>query len=213
MSASIVANATGRERRKRYNSLLKEQGIKYKERERIVSNLAVKPIEELEKELEAIYQKHMEKVGVFSFAGDPKSILMWSHYARDHSGISFQFEVARDFSTLSRALHVEYSSEYPEVNWVNGFSDSLGKVLLRKHEGWFYEMEQRIVMVGDAHKYLEFDPQALVGIILGCRITAETRAIIAKLLEERHCAKMPPIRQYFAQQHKSRYKLSVIVDR
>ncbi len=213
MSARIVANATGRERRERYNSLLKEQGIKYKKREQIVSNLAMKPIAEIEKELEATYRNNLEEIGVFSFAGTPRSILMWSHYARDHTGICFQFEAARDFSTLSRALQVEYSSEYPEINWVNRFPDSLGKVMLRKHEGWSYEREQRIVRVGDAHKYLEFDPRALVGIILGCRITTDSRGAIAELLEERRRANMPPIRQYFALQHKSRYKLSVMVDR
>jgi hypothetical protein len=168
-----------------------------------------KPIEDIEKDLAKIYRNYMAKMGIFSFAGDPKSILMWSHYANDHTGVCIQFERARDFKTLSGAVSVEYSSEYPEVNWIKDFRDSLSNVLLRKHEGWSYEKEQRIVRPSFAHTYLQFDPSAVVGIIMGCRSTAGGKAIIESLLEERQEANMPPVHLFLAQKHSSKYRIVV----
>jgi hypothetical protein len=168
------------------------------------------PIAVLERQLGDIYNKHVTKTGVFSFAGDAKSILMWSHYAKDHTGLCIQFERAHDFKTLSGALSVEYSPEYPEVNFIKDFSESLSKGLLRKHTGWSYEQEHRIVRINGAHTYIQFDPKAVVGIIMGCRVTSGGRAIIESLLEERRRAHMPPVRIYKAQKHDSKYQLVVL---
>lgn len=209
MSAATVVNANARERRERFNTLLKELGVPYKEREQKVKALVRKPIDELKKEFEASYQENIKKVGVFSFAGDPKNILMWSHYAQNHTGICIQFELARDFLTLSSAAPVTYSSDYPEVTWINSFPESIGKAVMQKHLGWSYENEHRIVRPREAHKYLPIDPQAIVGIIMGCRTSSACRKTIEKILEERHCAKMPPVQLFFAQKHGSRYQLSV----
>ena len=113
--------------------------------------------------------------------------------------------------TLSGALSVKYSEEYPEVDYsVSDFAKSLGKVILRKHEGWSYEKEHRILRPGDAHKYLNFNPQAVVGIIFGCRATTLTREVVENLLEERQRAGLPPIKLYTAQKHGSRYTLRII---
>ncbi len=210
MSAKIVTEATVGERRDRFNKILKNQGVRWKERRLVVGDFLKKPRELLEKDLATIFQARIEKIGVHSFAGDPRSILMWSHYAKDHTGICIQFERARDFNTLSGAVPVEYTTDYPESNFINNFHESLGKVLLRKHEGWRYENEQRIVMPSEARKYLHIEPDAVVGIIMGCRISDDGRAQIETLLKERDSAKMLPIRLYMAQQHKSKYKLSIV---
>ena len=209
MSAKIVANATGKERLERVNALLEAYSLSHKERERRRKNLMRVPIAKLENALGDIYNKNVAKVGVFSFAGDAKSILMWSHYARDHTGVCIQFERARDFKTLSGALSVEYSPEYPEINWVKDFRETLSTILLRKHEGWSYEKEHRIVSTDGAHTYMQFDPNAVVGIIMGCRSTPAGRALVESLLEERRRASMPPVPLFGAQKHSSKYRLVV----
>lgn len=209
MSAKIVANATGKERLDRVKALVNIYGFSHKERERRRKILMRAPIAKLERALGDIYNENVAKVGVFSFAGDGKSILMWSHYARDHTGVCIQFERARDFKTLSSAVSVEYSSEYPEINWVKDFRDSLSTRLLRKHKGWSYEMEHRIVNAGGAHTYMQFDPKAVIGIIMGCRSTIAGRALVESLLEERRRASLPPVRFFRAQKHSSKYRLVV----
>lgn len=209
MCGKVVLKATGEERLKRVNELLKGHGLSYRERERNRRFIMRKPLQILEAELSTIYAASMAETGVFSFAGDPRNILMWSHYASDHSGICIQFERVKDFATFSGAVSVEYSPEYPEVNWIRDFQRSLRKVILRKHEGWSYEREHRIVRPGEAHRYLRFDPSALVGIILGCRVTSGGRAAVQALLEERRRAGLSPVRIFAAQKHSSRYQLIV----
>lgn len=209
MSAKVVAFSTGTERRAKFMEILKNQGIGYKKREQRIKDLMQRSPSELEIILNQSYVKNLPKIGVYSFAGDPRSILMWSHYANEHSGICVQFEIARDIYTLSGALPVEYNYEYPEVNWVNNFSRSLGKVLLRKHDGWAYEKESRIVRPDQARTYLDVNPQAIVGIIFGCRTSSETKSAVTELIEERRNKQLPDIRLYAAHQHKSKYRLSI----
>ncbi|WAK03607.1 DUF2971 domain-containing protein [Methylobacter sp. YRD-M1] len=210
MSASIVAAGTARERRDRFDALAKANGVKWRERKLAAKKFARRPVGDIEEELQSSYQRNLEDVGVFSFAGDARSILMWSHYANNHTGVCFQFERARDFATLSGALTVEYSAEYPEVNWLTEFAESLGKVLLRKHEGWAYEMEERIVRPGDARKHLSFAPAALVGMIIGCRAHQQHRELAQALLEERAQAGLPAVKLYEAVQHRTEYRLSIV---
>lgn len=210
MSACVVVKGTKLELQNRLSTLTKTQGLKRRERRLATKKFEQRSDGEIEAELQNIYQRNLEEIGVFSFAGDPRSILMWSHYANDHTGVCFQFERAVDFATLGGALAVKYSADYPVVNWVTDFAESLGKVMLQKHGGWSYESEDRIVRPGDAHKHLGFAPAALVGLIIGCRATAEHRGLILGLLEERAQASLPEIKLYDALQHRSEYRLSII---
>jgi len=59
---------------------------------------------------------------------------MWSHYATNHEGLCFQFELARDIETFSKALPVNYNDDYPVVNWIKDVSgNELFRTLLQKH--------------------------------------------------------------------------------
>ncbi len=209
MTGRIVATATAKERLERVKTIIKEQNLPYKEQERKKRMIMRKPVEAFEKELDAIFSRKAAEAGVYSFAGDPRSILMWSHYASAHTGVCVQFERARDFAIFSGAISVHYSPEYPEVNWVKDFEKSLSKFLLSKYEGWSYERECRIIRPGDAHTYLHFDPSAVVAIILGCRSNKDLRKAIKSLFEERFRAGMPSVRLFAAQKHRSEYHLVI----
>ena len=91
------------------------------------------PLPELEKLAQQKFREQSEHTGVCSFAGDPLNILMWSHYASNHRGVCLQFDVAKDPINLLLALPVEYSDEYPVVNWITAFE--IDKTLLRKSSG------------------------------------------------------------------------------
>src|SRR4029077_11716096 len=111
------------------------------------------PAEELSAKLELSYRQQRSTFGVCCFgAGDPRDVLMWSHYGGENTGICLQFEDAKNVVTLSRALSVDYVDEYPILNWITGFRDAIGKTLLRKHSRWKYEGEHRIHVEGQAGK-------------------------------------------------------------
>ena len=209
MSANIVAKGTAKELRERYLGVMKASGVKHKERLRQIKIYMNEPKEALLTRLQTVYNDQAQKVGVFSFAGDPRNILMWSHYGHNHTGVCIQFERANDILTFSQALPINYTTSYPEIDWVKGFQYSLSNVILQKHKGWEYEDEHRIVQINHAKTYLNFKPEATVRIIIGSRTSDKSLNVIKDLLEERKKAKLPHIQILYAKQHPSKYSLSI----
>jgi len=212
MSAKFLIGKGGLAKRKRFEKLAKMVGLKRREREKFVRVSMSTPHNKLEDRFRFIFEKNVSETGVYSFAGDPRSILMWSHYAKNHTGICIQFEMAQDIGNLSKAIPVEYTVNYPEVDWLTDFKESLTAVMLSKHEGWKYEREERIVMPRQARKYIRFKSIALRSIIFGCRATRKEKDAIAGLLKERASLKLNPVYLYQAKQHKSEYKLVIQSD-
>lgn len=209
MAAKITIDGSGVEIKKRLSAIMKTKGTGWSKRNKIAENLTSGPRKNLEGAMVAAYVHAMESTGVFSFAGDPRNILMWSHYANNHTGISIQFEVARDLKTLSGAIPVKYSRKYLQVNWVKEFERGMGKVILRKHKGWKYEKERRIIQIGRSHEYLSFDPAAITGIILGCRITEKQTEVVQNLIKERATLGLPAVQLYSIKKSDSKYQLSI----
>ncbi len=209
VSAKVVASGTPKERRDRLDDWLKQQRLPWKERKRQLREHMKEPVEEFEKKLSIAFRKGQEDVGVFSFAGNPRDILMWSHYAKDHTGICIQFERARDLKVLSHAVPVKYSADYPIVNWFKNFPTSLGIMMLQKHEGWAYEQEQRMVFPGFARKFRQFDPAAVIGIIFGCRCSELIRESVLDVLKERKAAGLPDVKLYRALKNDSKYQIDI----
>lgn len=207
MAATFTVDASVLEKRKRLDTLLKSRGFNWKERKRHVTRWMAKEDDELAAVIQETYRAQIESTGVYSFAGDPRSILMWSHYASNHEGICLQFEVAEDPRTFTFAPPVEYSDQYPVMNWVK--EKNLMKAALRKYSGWRYEKESRLIVLNKAHSFVSFRPEALKGIILGCRAKPETIERLIDLIEERSSAGFARPKLYRAVRHASEYKLII----
>lgn len=139
-----------------------------------------------------------------------RDVLMWSHYAAEHSGVCLQFDPALDVRVFTHAVTVDYCDHYPVIDWIVDFREGIGRAILRKHSRWKYENEHRISIPDAAGKYLRFRPEALRGIILGCRADADVEAALLQLLAERTAAHLPRIKLYRAIQNDSRYALDII---
>lgn len=196
-------------KKNRFKELAKSQGLKREEADLFSRKMMRRSHKKVEAELQAIFEKMLKKTGIFSFAGDPRNILMWSHYANNHEGFCIQFEVAQDVRLLSQALDVEYSLQYPSVNWVEGFEKSLIPVMLRKHIGWAYEQEARLVQPGRAHQHMSILPHSVSAIIFGCKMRKDEKAAVKILLKEREADDLPSVKLYQAKQHKTDYRLQI----
>jgi hypothetical protein len=208
MKAKIVVDSDVQERRKRWEEHFKAQGLSYNERKELVARLARKPVEEIEGIAQLKIQERSETTGVCSFGGDPLSILMWSHYASNHQGICLQFDIVRDPKNLIFALPVDYSDEFPVINWTNfaDFKRGMSDTLLRKHPGWKYEGERRIIALERTRIPYPFLPEALTAVILGCRAIEEP---ILGLLDERRKTGLAEPKLYRAFQHDRKYRLNL----
>ncbi len=157
----------------------------------------------------ATFRKHLDAAGIACFTPDPRNLLMWSHYGASHKGIAYQFEPTQALDTFTYAVPVNYSEEYPVVDWLRDPQSGLRSTMLRKHPGWAYERESRIFQPNGGRSYLPFDPSGLTGIILGCKASAETETALQRLLEERTAAGRPAVKLYRAQMHPQAYKVTL----
>lgn len=159
--------------------------------------------------MQNITQKNLEKIGMHCLNENPRSLLMWSHYAKQHKGIVLQFEIAKDPEAMLNAMKVNYSDEYPVLNLAQDLQGQLQKIILRKFTDWDYEKEWRLLIINGASTYLKFQPKALTGVIFGCRADDELRKRIQKICFERAEKKLSSLIFYNAKMHQSKYKITL----
>ena len=209
-SAKFIVGGSVTERKKRIDKILKRQGIKWSERQRQLPRILSEPDTLLAQRVQATYQQTIEQTGVYSFGGDPRSILMWSHYASNHEGVCLQFEIAKDPGAFVKSVvTMKYSEDYPVVNWTTDREAGMQAIIERKHIGWKYERERRLVVPETSRQYVSFRPEALRAIIVGCRAKDATIAVLRDLFAERSSFSFPRPTLYRAVQHESKYKLLI----
>jgi hypothetical protein len=211
MSAEIVVEGNLKEKQKRFSEMIKSHGVGlgWKERKKLLPTFVSKSNEELAVIGQRSLDQNVRGAGVCSFGGDVRSIPMWAHYSASHKGICLQFEVARDHATFTQAVPVEYNQQYPKVNWLKEYHKSIQAVMLRKHPDWSYEKEHRIVIPDGARRHHPFRPEALTGVILGCRVNDSVVNKLKEMLVERADKgfQIPDI--YQAQLHPRQYQLVI----
>lgn len=137
------------------------------------------------------YQEHWWKnllpgIRVFCVSEERDSLLMWAHYARDHTGAVFEFLSLPDAdNALSVAEPVIYVEQPPplltEVELIDDVlsgrkfnKDDLGKgYVYMKSKHWQYEREWRVWYHAPAPGILYEDfpiwPPELASVYIGCR--------------------------------------------
>lgn len=200
-NVNISLESTPEQRLQWFTQLVAQQApTEPKERRAaIVNELMLRPDSEHIRRCQESLARIWQESGVICFAGDPRSLLMWSHYAENHKGICLQFERLRDFPVLGHAVHVDYEQELPKANWIVNFMEGVKEMLLTKHHGWKYEEECRITSIDNSDKYLRVRPDALRAIIFGCRVSDSGVAVIDELLKEREALGAPKLKRWFAQ--------------
>jgi hypothetical protein len=123
--------------------------------------------------------------GIYSMAETPRSLLMWAHYANNHSGVCLAFYVPADPDVFMRAFPVEYGDDYPSMEWTDFERVDAIRALLKKSTEWAYEQESRILLPNAARTVLPFDQAALAGIIFGARCSEESKAMVKELIDRR----------------------------
>ena len=138
--------------------------------------------------LRKFYQDSRDKFTVLCVSKKKDNLLMWAHYAKDHSGCVLKFRCLPELDRpLCMAQEVVYQSKYPsianlqdyvkhltgqkELNYDNLFRE----FAFTKSKHWKYEEEWRCISLL-MDKELGFDyypiiPEELESIYIGCRAT------------------------------------------
>lgn len=138
--------------KKHKNEFLKEDRNLIEIKKILQIKLHKNNIETVQRENEEIsFEKYDKRIGILSLSTDWKSILMWSHYAREHSGycIGFYEEKLRNSGLFDNGGPVSYPSEdeYPIIHPledIKGEPETIFKNSHHKAKDWFYEKEYRL---------------------------------------------------------------------
>lgn len=131
------------------------------------------------------FENIVKPIGVYCLSEDPGQILMWSHYADSHKGIVIGFNATRNCPFFGRALPVNYSECYPDLNFHRGSpEDHALPILTTKSHHWGYEKEWRIIEHDNGHGVYKFPPYTIASVILGCEISNENTKLVESWAEK-----------------------------
>jgi len=122
------------------------------------------------------------KMGIFSLSSTWNNILMWSHYANNHTGFCVGFERANteaNFLSHHMCRPVQYTDQYPNLNRVVHLSDVN---LYTKARDWEYEKEWRLV--AKAGNQLLPLPAPIRSIIFGLKASPEIIATVKNAVRD-----------------------------
>jgi len=142
------------------------------------------------------------------------SVLMWSHYAENHTGVVIKFLALEKIdSPLILAQPVRYSREMPQLSYGFLMDSKLGSkaivdtLILSKSDDWAYEKEWRVwrTWSDKAREYylLSYDPEEVGEVYLGCKMADSQRAKILEITRRKY----PKAVVFQAQKHKKKYEL------
>lgn len=130
-----------------------------------------------------IWRETLNSFGVISLSKDDNNILLWSHYAENHTGVCIGF--ATDSEPFNLTYEVDYQLERPIFRPLAADRTNLmERILLRKASIWHYEEEWRHVRVVSSQRLTDFPPNALISITLGAACSPELEQLVRKFLSE-----------------------------
>jgi hypothetical protein len=141
------------------------------------------------------FEKSIDVVGFVSLTEMANSMLMWAHYANNHTGVCIGWTVGEQ-QFPGNSFEIEYSEDRTEVGF-GEFAradatidlDILYRILHTKHTNWSYEKEWRFqganvqsrkVLRGG--EYFKYDRSAISDIIFGQKCSDQNIDIIRGLV-------------------------------
>jgi len=130
------------------------------------------------------YHKDISRYGITCFSENNSNMLMWSHYANNHSGICLGFDIPTDnlllffnnaFYPNIKLLKINYTSIRPVLPLLKTdltYEDIL-PIFKDKNSDWQYEKEYRLLLLGEKNSFpscLTYNSQYLKEIILGANM-------------------------------------------
>jgi len=148
---------------------------------------------------------YRHKIGLYCLTKRNDSILMWSHYAADHTGYCLEFEATDHTPVFGTAQRVTYASDYPEINFYNTQKeDKVSLIFLTKFSDWSYEREWRIIDHDADPGSRDYPSELLKSVTFGVRMKDEHKALIKKWLAIRST----PVQLYQAVQGKDHFEVA-----
>lgn len=146
-------------------------------------------------DIEDSFNQGIDSYPFLSVSKNPKSNLMWSHYANSHKGFCIEFK-----SEHMKADKVSYQDSIPKLNTIDmfrlhfnvidgeEFGKHIWKSLRTKLHEWAYEDEYRFqannsmgrIPLGKKFIKIPYAPEFVESVIFGCRMPDEIKKFIIR---------------------------------
>lgn len=172
----------------------------------------------------------MRRHGVISLSETPDNLLMWSHYAKDHKGISVEFNIdlQAPFSLFNIPyLHTASDMRFGKVNYrkereyPSAFNSSEVSVVaehyyLTKSEEWSYEKEHRFIVPFTMANKILVDlnaPKAMITLSdLGINVTQTSKEGIIDVTTQLLLPDYERLACAFAHSHENGFMFLICLD-
>jgi hypothetical protein len=127
--------------------------------------------------------KTINSYGLLALSENFDSILMWSHYAENHTGLVLCLDLLEDPDFFISPLKVNYQKTYNPVNFFGRETDLdyVKKIIATKSKEWEYEQEIRI-MKGSVGEH-SFNKSLIKKVYFGCKCEPEEKLRIKNLFK------------------------------
>ena len=127
-------------------------------------------------------RERAESMGVCCFSKTFDNLLMWSHYANNHSGICIGFKFGYDIKDFF-LYPVNYVNIFPNTDYLINPETALLDWVLTKSEVWSYELEIRAVSF-EKNGIVTIVPDTISEIYFGSKVNATKKNEILKIIAE-----------------------------
>ncbi len=178
-----------------YRRIVARQSPDISEHEQVLRTIAYRLTEERDRQPGTLAYKRfhsdkfresvLPKLPMFCVAATNNNVLLWSHYAWNHTGVCLRFDA--NSPDLVEAQRVIYRDNRPEVNFIvrQPTEQMMENTVLVKAKDWEYEEEWRVVRFGTAAGVRVFSPSTLTGIIFGHKTSQQNKELVKGWLKER----------------------------
>lgn len=125
-------------------------------------------------------------IGLFSLAKANNNILMWSHYAKNHTGFVIGFDTNRlscdyDFDYIAP---IKYQKKYPLIKGDEDHTTKFFKKFYTKSKIWKYEKEWRVSKNRVKNRVYKVNKDCIKEVILGCNMNQKDSNSILQLIKK-----------------------------
>jgi len=133
--------------------------------------------------------KSLDKLGILCLTETSTNMLMWSYYARGHTGVCLKFKVILENALLKKdqqiyPLKIKYTNTFPNTNYYTSDTENFIKSILgTKAKAWAHEAEWRFI-INNKIGIIQSPMIQLSGIVTGMRTSKEDVESIRKWVAE-----------------------------
>lgn len=122
-------------------------------------------------QIKKIKTKAVNAYGVLALSKTNENILLWSHYAENHTGVAIKLNIAKDPEFFAIPKNIVYTKQYTPLNYLRDSKKSIIDTLSTKSIDWSYEDEIRVYKdnIG-VHK---INPVAITDVFFGMKTPAQ----------------------------------------